>query len=212
MKRVVVVSVFLVFLVGSVSECSAEMPFARYVKNRWNDFLDLFIVQAAVPQKHYAWGAHLRLSDLLQLGQVHFDGVKAGLDGRALITAQEQKDQSSLLFFESKTEINQDLLWSLPDQEQWRGRPIIRNGLYEFNDGRAMPWSLGLEVMIPPCFGGFEIGISPCQMGDFLFGLLALDPWGDDIPKPIDEEIAQMSGIGAAEKEPAQSKEFVLQR
>ncbi|HNT35814.1 MAG TPA: hypothetical protein PKH07_12560 [bacterium] len=191
MKRIVIIGLLVLSVCGPVAECNAMSPVTRYLKNRWNDFLDLFIVEVGMPQRHLAWGAHLRLTDMLQVGQIHFQGVKAGLDGRALIVVNEEKDQRSIPLYESYTEIDQTLRWSRPDQTQWLGRPIIRNGRYEWNDGRDMPWSVGLEIMFPPCFGGLELGLAFCQLGDFAFGLLNLDPWNDDIKpmQPTPEEL-----------------------
>lgn len=181
MKRILIIGLLVFSVFGFVSECSAMPPVTRYLKNRWNDFLDLFIIQAGMPQRHLAWGAHLRVTDLLQIGQIHFRGTKAGLEGRVLLVVSEEKDQRSIPLYQSYTEIDQTLKWSKPEPKEWRGRPILRNGRFEWNDGRGMPWTVNLEIMFPPCFGGVELGLAFCQFGDFVLGFLTLDPWDDDI-------------------------------
>jgi len=180
MKRVLLIGLLAFLVMGAASDASADVAVVRYMKNRWNDFLDLFVLEVGVPRQHHAFGVHLRATDYMQMGMVNFEGLKIGLDGRAVGSVYERKDQLSFLLW-SKSVIDQEPL--VPKEPVHLGRPTLRNGVYRRNDGREMPWSLGLEVQLPPCIGGIELGFSPCQFTDFVLGFLTIDTWNDDASK-----------------------------
>ncbi|HNT37250.1 MAG TPA: hypothetical protein PKH07_19820, partial [bacterium] len=83
-----------------------------------------------------------------------------------------------VVFLCPDTEIHQDPLCVYrPEKSK---RPVIRNGWFKGDDGREQPWSIGLEVALPPSSLDIDLGICPEQIFDFVLGFVTLDPLADD--------------------------------
>jgi hypothetical protein len=198
--KAVTVGLFLLVLVGiilcmggcatiqekPVAPPRGGSPFADYFIDRGHDFLDIFRIQWGAPRDGKAFGVTAKLTALAQAGFVYFEGTKAGMERRGIGLIRQDKIEGGItpVYFITVREIGKMGNYFLRTDTDWakqRDRRIIRNGFF-WSDGTKRYWSVGGEVEFL-CFGGPDIQIYLCEVGDFLLGIFGLDPRGDDVSK-----------------------------
>lgn len=182
---------WVVVLIALVPTCAQGAGFlgaiGDYFEDRTNDLMDIFWLQGGAAATYKTGGAHLRISKFWQLGYIRFEGYKVGMEGRAFFwPIREKKVQRGTVFVCPDTEIHQDPLCVYRAEKS--KRPVIRNGWFKGDDGREQPWSIGLEVALPPSSLDIDMGICPEQIFDFLLGFFTLDPLADDRVGSLEED------------------------
>jgi len=154
----------------------------QYGLDRVNDFADIFRFRLGAPVHGDAYGAKARVTALLQLGYVHFDGHYAGIDRRAIGWAEERRTEGGIsLLYGSRHEmisrwgnefLDADTLWTeVEDRRRLRNLPY-------WDDGRGDLLGIGGEIATP--IGAIDLGVYPSEALDFLTGFFFIDPFNDD--------------------------------
>lgn len=165
---------------SSAAVASADIPL--YLKNRGNDFLDLFRLRAGIPEDAKGAGLKARATSLGQAGYVFFKGTYAGIDRRGIGIVEERRHEfgvSALYasFNEMVPSAGNDFLKGEGGWHTIDDRRIIRN-LPHWDDGRNRPLSLGAEIATP--YIAFDAGLYPGEALDFIGGIFTLDVFQDD--------------------------------
>jgi len=166
--------------------------FSNYFANRGYDFMDIFRFEWGVPRDSKAFGAKVKATALAQAGFVFFEGKKVGLERRAVGIIRQKKIEGGIspIYFTTIKEGGEFGNYFMRTTTEWadiRDRRIIRNGFF-WSDGTRRPVSVGVEAEFL-CFGGPDIQIYICELGDFLAGIFGLDPRGDDVSRAVHADL-----------------------
>lgn len=165
-------------LAGGAATATAE----SYLRDRGNDFLDIFRLRAGMPNNGEAWGAKVRVTSLAQVGYVHFDGDYIGLSRRGFGWIEERRTEGgvSLAYASRHQNIVRSGNQYLSEQTLWsevENRRLVLNKPY-WDDGRGDVLSIGAEVATP--IGALDLAVNPSQALDFVVGWVGIDLFNDD--------------------------------
>jgi len=156
-RRLLLVVAFAAFLPTCAQGAEFICEVQDYLLDRGNDLMDIFWVHAGAAATYKTGGAHLRISKFWQLGYLRFEGYKIGAEGRALTLMKEKKIQRGAPYLCTDTEIVQEPIKLINAASS--KRPVVRNGWFKGDDGREQPWSIGLEVALPPSSIDLDVGL-----------------------------------------------------
>lgn len=155
---------------------------SMYVKDRFNDFVDIFRLRFGVPRTGRGYGAKARVTTLAQAGYVRYDGHYFGIDRRAAgLFSEDRLEGGASIIYGSRQEMRGE--WGneyLRGDTQWsvvEDRRILRN-LPHWDDGRQRYLSAGAEVATPLL--AVDAGVYPEEALDFVLGFLTIDVYTDD--------------------------------
>ncbi len=153
-----------------------------YVKDRFNDGLDIFRLRAGFPDDGKGLGAKVRVTSLAQAGYIFFRGTYVGLDRRGVGVVNERRREGGVsLLYGSRNRMvpiaGNSYLKGNTDWSEIEDRRIIRN-LPHWDDGRQRHLSIGAEVATP--LFGLDVGLYPEEILDFALGFLIIDIYNDD--------------------------------
>jgi len=176
----------LVLMVILTIAISAQANVLTYMRDRGVDFLDIFLLRISAARGAKGFGFRARATTLAQIGAIYFEGEHFGMDRRAVGVWKERRTEGgiSLAYF---TSIENEPIWGdyfLQPNTSWMNfqeRGIIRNNIF-WDDGRKHPLSINAEIQLG-ILPGFEAGIYPTEILDFIAGFLTLDPQNDDLAR-----------------------------
>lgn len=207
---------------------SLALTGCRYASNRAADFHDIFQAAGGITAENPktgmippSFGAHIQLSEFLNLGAIHFSGLVTESDGRGSFSGFESRTRLGLGPWQ-RVRIDQDYaggsenyfkklgtLWSdrmNSPRLRFANRPA-KNLHYEsllgpsegtpvFHRGWQYWENISLELAISEPFlshFGFHIrlGFDPSEISDFLLGFMSLDFKHDDL---TEAEYVEMVG------------------
>ncbi len=159
-----------------------EDAFGLYLKDRLNDFADIFRIRGGIPKDGKGYGAKARLTFLAQAGYVNFNGYYGGLERRGWGLAEESRTEGGVSALYGTTVemypvsgneyLMADTPWSIIED-----RRILRNLPY-WDDGRGDLLGVGAEIATPVL--ALDLGVYPSEAVDFLAGIFTIDPYNDD--------------------------------
>lgn len=178
---------------GVSVEGAQESPaLSNYWANRGYDAMDILRLQWGFPRDFKAFGATGKLTAVLQAGIVFFEGKKVGMERRSIGILRQKKLEGGItpvyyITVREAGEFGNFFMRTDTDWAQARDRRLVRNGFF-WSDGTGRPLSVGGEVELF-CLGGPDIMFYICELGDFMAGIVGLDPRGDDISRPVHTEL-----------------------